>query len=61
MGEISGSCTEGSRSVFLVFEYCDHDFSKLMMRSPNDRTFTVAQIKCILHQVNEVINEALMS
>lgn len=38
-------------SVFLVFEYCDHDFSKLIMRSPNSRTFTISQIKCILRQV----------
>eukprot|EP00210_Caulerpa_lentillifera_P004948 g4722.t1 len=37
--------------VFLVFEFCDHDFSKLFARTPESRPFTIAQTKSILTQL----------
>lgn len=40
-------------SVFLVFEYCPHDFSQLMFQMP--RPFSLGQLKCILFQLLQAV------
>lgn len=40
-------------SIFLVFEYCDHDFASLMDNMRHG--FSVSEIKCILLQVLKAV------
>ncbi|KAJ6247097.1 cyclin-dependent kinase c-2 [Anaeramoeba flamelloides] len=43
---------EGKGSIFMVFEYVDHDLAGLI-DSPNVRKFTLPQIKCYIKQLLE--------
>jgi hypothetical protein len=38
-------------SVFLVFEYLEHDMGRLLDTMP--RPFNLSEVKCLVHQVRQ--------